>query len=38
MTAATSLVFYIGDYDPAGVLIDVGIERELRLHLRPELT
>ena len=26
-------VFYIGDYDPAGVLIDVSLERELRLHL-----
>ena len=26
-------VFYIGDYDPAGVLIDVSIERELRRHL-----
>ncbi len=28
-----SIVFYIGDYDPAGVLIDVAIERELRQHL-----
>ena len=27
------IVFYIGDYDPAGVLIDVSIERELREHL-----
>jgi hypothetical protein len=27
------VVFYIGDYDPAGVLIDVVIERELRGHL-----
>jgi hypothetical protein len=26
-------VFYIGDYDPAGVLIDVSLERELRRHL-----
>jgi hypothetical protein len=26
-------VFYIGDYDPAGVLIDVSIEEELRGHL-----
>jgi hypothetical protein len=26
---------YIGDYDPAGVLIDVAIERELRQHLDP---
>ena len=30
-------VFYIGDYDPAGVLIDVSLERELRLHLRPDI-
>lgn len=29
------VVFYIGDYDPAGVLIDVAIERELREHLLP---
>jgi hypothetical protein len=27
------VVFYIGDYDPAGVLIDVSLERELREHL-----
>lgn len=26
-------VFYIGDYDPAGVLIDQALRRELRLHL-----
>jgi hypothetical protein len=26
-------VFYIGDYDPAGVLIDKKLETELRLHL-----
>ncbi len=26
-------VIYIGDYDPAGVLIDVSLERELRKHL-----
>lgn len=30
-------VFYIGDYDPAGVLIDQALERELRLHLDPEI-
>jgi hypothetical protein len=30
-------VFYIGDYDPAGVLIDVSIERELRRHLKPDI-
>ncbi len=29
------VIFYIGDYDPAGVLIDVAIERELREHLAP---
>lgn len=29
------VVFYVGDYDPAGVLIDVAIERELHGHLRP---
>lgn len=27
------VIFYIGDYDPAGVLIDVALERELREHL-----
>lgn len=26
-------ILYIGDYDPAGVLIDVSLERELRTHL-----
>jgi hypothetical protein len=26
-------VFYVGDYDPAGVLIDLSIENELRSHL-----
>jgi hypothetical protein len=31
------VIFYIGDYDPAGVLIDVSIERELREHLDPDL-
>jgi hypothetical protein len=31
------MIFYIGDYDPSGVLIDVAIERELRKHLRPEI-
>jgi hypothetical protein len=29
------IVIYIGDYDPAGVLIDVTLERELREHLDP---
>ena len=30
------VILYIGDYDPAGVLIDVAVERELREHLDPE--
>lgn len=30
-------IFYVGDYDPAGVLIDVAIERELREHLDPDI-
>lgn len=30
-------VFYIGDFDPAGVLIDVAIERELRTHLPKDI-
>lgn len=30
-------VFYIGDYDPAGVLIDQSIEKELRAHLDSEI-
>jgi hypothetical protein len=30
-------IFYIGDYDPAGVLIDRSLERELRLHLRADI-
>ena len=28
-----AVVFYVGDYDPAGVLIDQSIEQELREHL-----
>ena len=31
----SAVVFYIGDYDPAGVLIDQSIEKELRNHLSP---
>jgi hypothetical protein len=31
------VIFYIGDYDPAGVLIDVSIEEELRKHLNPDV-
>ncbi len=30
-------VLYVGDYDPAGVLIDVSLERELREHLRANI-
>ncbi|BCH23555.1 hypothetical protein [Mesorhizobium sp. L-8-3] len=32
-----AVIFYIGDYDPAGVLIDVALERELRQHLSPTI-
>lgn len=31
------IIYYIGDYDPAGVLIDVALERELRLHLNGDI-
>ena len=31
------VVLYIGDYDPAGVLIDVALQRELRQHLRADI-
>lgn len=31
------MIYYIGDYDPAGVLIDKSIEQELRKHLDPEV-
>lgn len=30
-------VFYVGDFDPAGVLIDRNIEQELRQHLDPTI-
>lgn len=30
-------IIYIGDYDPAGVLIDKSIESELRNHLDPDV-
>jgi hypothetical protein len=30
-------VLYVGDYDPAGVLIDQSLQRELRLHLRADI-
>jgi hypothetical protein len=29
----SALIIYIGDYDPAGVLIDQALETELRQHL-----
>jgi hypothetical protein len=32
------VILYVGDHDPAGVLIDVALERELRRHLDPEAT
>lgn len=31
------VVIYVGDYDPAGVLIDVALKRELREHLRSDI-
>jgi hypothetical protein len=31
------VVLYVGDYDPAGVLIDKSLESELRRHLDPEI-
>lgn len=31
------VVFYVGDYDPAGVLIDVSLKKELRLHLHGDI-
>lgn len=31
------VVLYIGDWDPAGVLIDAALERELRTHLKPSI-
>jgi hypothetical protein len=31
------VILYIGDYDPAGVLIDVALQRELREHLDPDI-
>jgi hypothetical protein len=32
------VVLYVGDYDPAGVLIDQSLERELRRHLDPKIS
>jgi hypothetical protein len=31
------VIFYIGDHDPAGVIIDVALEREVREHLDPDV-
>jgi hypothetical protein len=31
------VILFIGDYDPAGVLIDVALQRELRSHLDPSI-
>lgn len=31
------IVLYVGDYDPAGVLIDKALERELRKHLKSDV-
>ncbi len=33
----TVAIFYVGDYDPAGVLIDRNIEQELRRHLHHDV-
>lgn len=37
MIPRPTMVYYVGDYDPAGVLIDVALERELRAHLAPRV-
>ncbi|MBE2260574.1 MAG: hypothetical protein IAE88_17075 [Rhodobacteraceae bacterium] len=31
------VILYVGDYDPAGVMIDKALENELRLHLRDDI-
>jgi len=31
------VVLYVGDYDPAGVLIDQSLQKELRVHLRSDI-
>ncbi|MFZ2170949.1 MAG: hypothetical protein WAW61_15090, partial [Methylococcaceae bacterium] len=31
------IIYYIGDYDPAGVLIDVSLEAELRRHINQDI-
>ena len=35
--ARPRVIVYVGDYDPAGVLIDVALERELREHLKSSI-
>ena len=32
-----AIILFIGDYDPAGVLIDVAVERELKEHLSADI-
>src|SRR3546814_18758520 len=32
-----AVIFYIGDYDPAGVLIDVDLRNQLPDHIRSEV-
>jgi hypothetical protein len=32
-----AFIVYVGDYDPAGVIIDGSLEREIRKHLDPEI-
>lgn len=36
-TSKDAVIYYIGDYDPAGVLIDQSLEKELREHLDQEV-
>ena len=36
--AIPAVVLYIGDYDPAGVLIDQKVQEELERHLHPDVT
>jgi hypothetical protein len=32
-----AVILYVGDYDPAGVLIDVSLQKELQKHLHPDV-
>ena len=36
-TGEEVVIFYLGDFDPAGVVIDVALERELRTHLNDDV-